>query len=156
MKRKCYLLFVALGLLMVMFASARRSEAALGESADSVELDRKVLSATHGATKVLSGYTVHEVKSDTTDVREYVSPSGIVFGVAWNGFTRPDITQLLGTYAGEYQQALRQTERKRGQRALTVKTDRVVVEQWGHLRNLQGRAYAPALIPDGVSVDDIK
>jgi len=37
-----------------------------------------------------------------------------------------------------------------------VRTDRVVVEKWGNMRNLQGRAYAPALIPPGVSIDEIK
>ena len=34
--------------------------------------------------------------------------------------------------------------------------DRVVVEKWGHMRNLQGRAYAPALLPPGVSSDEIR
>jgi hypothetical protein len=46
--------------------------------------------------------------------------------------------------------------RQPGRRHVTVKTDGVVVEKWGHMRNLQGRAYAPALIPQGVSVDEIK
>jgi len=48
-------------------------------------------------------------------------------------------------------------ERKPGlRRHFVVRTDRVVVEKWGHVRNLQGRAYPPALIPLGVSVDEIK
>jgi hypothetical protein len=46
--------------------------------------------------------------------------------------------------------------RQPGRRHVTVKTDSVVVEKWGHMRNLQGRAYAPALIPKGVNVDEIK
>jgi hypothetical protein len=32
----------------------------------------------------------------------------------------------------------------------------VVVERWGHMRDLHGRAYLPALLPDGVTVDDLQ
>ena len=89
-------------------------------------------------------------------MREYVSPSGVVFGIAWSGLVPPDLTQLLGSYAPEYQEALQQTPRQKGSRHLRVETPGVIVEKWGHMRNLQGRAYAPALIPPGVSVDEIK
>jgi hypothetical protein len=91
-----------------------------------------------------------------TVVREYVSTSGVVFGIAWNGLIHPNLTQLLGSYAGEYQEALLQTPRIKGSRHLQVKTSGVVVEKWGHMRNLQGRAYVPSLIPPGVRVDEIK
>ena len=105
---------------------------------------------------VRTGYNVHEVISASVTLREYLSPSGVVFGIAWNGLIHPDLTPLLGSYAGEYGEALRQTPRKPGRRRLQVKTNQVVVEKWGHMRNLKGRAYAPALIPPGVSVDEIK
>jgi len=141
---------------MAIFAAVQRAEAVIGESADSVDSDRKVLSAVRGATTVRDGYTVHEVSSGATTVREYVSPAGTVFAVAWNGLAHPDLTLLLGAYAGEYENALQQTPRKRGQRTLRVQANRVVVEKWGHIRNLQGRAYAPDLIPPGVSIDAIK
>jgi hypothetical protein len=60
----------------------------------------------------------------------------------------------LGSYASEYQAALKKVQRKPGsKRRQVVKTDRVVVEKWGHMRNLQGRAYAPALLPSGLSSD---
>ena len=68
----------------------------------------------------------------------------------------PDLTLLLGSYTGEYQAAVKQTPRKHGRRFSQVRTDRIVVEKWGHMRNLQGRAYAPELIPSGVSIDEIK
>jgi hypothetical protein len=103
-----------------------------------------------------TGYTVQETETDATVVREYVAPSGLVFGIAWNGLTHPDLTKLLGSYAAPYKKALRQTPRKPGLRRHQVKSDQVVVEKWGHMRNLQGRAYAPALIPPGVSVDEIR
>ena len=149
-------LLLGLSLALTVLAAAQQVQATLGESADSIVLDRKALSAVRGATTISLGYTVHEVRSETTTVREYVSPLGVVFGIAWNGLTHPDLTPLLGSYMYEYQKALGKAPRQPGRRHAQVKTDRIVVEKWGHMRNLQGRAYAPALIPQGVSVDEIK
>lgn len=157
MKRKLCTLLYCIGLSMAAVAMAEQAQAALGESADSVASDRKALSAVQRATTVRNGYTVQEFALDGTFVREYVSPSGIVFGIAWNGLTYPDLTPLLGSYATEYQAALRQTPRRPGlRRYQMVKTDRIVVQKWGHMRNRQGRAYVPALVPPGVSIDEIK
>jgi hypothetical protein len=157
MKRKFHVLVLCFWLSTAVLPVVQQAQAGLGESVDSVVSDRKALSAVQRATTAYSGYTVHEFASDATTVREYVSPSGIVFGVAWNGLTYPNLTPLLGSYHSEYQQALRQETRKPGiQRYHAVRTDGVVVEKWGHMRNLQGRAYAPALIPPGVSIDEIK
>lgn len=156
MKKILYALFFGLGLLAAIFADAQRAQATLGESVDSIEADRNALLAVQRATTVRMGYTIQEIKSDSTVVREYVSPSGVVFGIAWNGLIHPDLMLLLGSYASEYQEALLQTLRNPGRRPLQVKTNRVVVQKWGHMRNLQGRAYAPALIPPGVSVDEIQ
>ena len=141
---------------MAIFATAHRVQAALGEPTDSVESDREALSAVPGTITVRNGYTVQEFNSDSTIVREYISPSGVVFAIAWNGLVHPDLTQLLGSYGGEYQEALEQTPREPDRRRLLVKANQVVVEKWGHMRNLQGRAYVPALIPPGVSLDEIK
>jgi hypothetical protein len=149
-------LIMGLCLWMNLPATGSLVWGALGESDDSIASDEKALSAVRGVAAVRKGYTVHEIRSDSTTVREYVSPSGVVFGIAWNGRIHPDLTPLLGTYSGEYNEALGRTPREPGRRPYSVKTDRVVVEKWGHMRNLQGRAYAPALIPPGVSIDEIK
>ena len=148
-------LLLGLSIVLTVFA-AQQAQAALGESVDSVASDQKAISAVRRAMKTSTGYTVHEIKSETITVREYVSPSGVVFGIAWNGLTHPDLTPLLGSYFSEYQKAMTHDHRQPGRRHVTVKTDSVVVEKWGHMRNLQGRAYAPVLIPQGVSVDEIK
>ena len=145
-----------IGLLAATLAAAQPLLAALGEPADSVAKDRKALSAARGAATVHAGYTVEEVVSDSVTVREYISPAGIVFGIAWNGLTPPDLSPLLGSYAGEYDDAVRHAQRKPGRRHVQIKTDRIVVEKWGHMRNLQGRAYAADLIPPGVNIDEIK
>ncbi len=149
-----FLLRLALALLTL--ASATAARAALGESVDSVESDRRALSATQRATIVQPRYTVHEFESGAAAVREFVSPSGTVFGIVWRGLAPPDSKLLLGSYEAEYQQALRQAPCMRGRRSLRLIADRVVVERWGHMRDLQGRAYAPALFPPGVTVDDLR
>jgi hypothetical protein len=151
-----YGLFACLGLSATFFITAQRVQATLGESANSIASDNKTLSAVRRATSVHNGYTVQEIYSDATTVREYVSPSGVVFAIAWNGLIHPDLTPLLGSYASEYQEAIRKTPRNPGHRSLRVKTSRLVVEKWGHMRNLQGRAYAPALIPLGVTIYEIR
>lgn len=156
MKRILSTVFLGIGLVMAVLAGARQAQAVLGEPVDSVTTEQKNLSAARGvATVVHTDYTVQGVESDANTVREYVSSSGLVFAIAWDGRIHPDLTPLLGSYTGEYQQVLRQTPRQPGRRHLQVKTDRVVVEKWGHMRKLQGRAYAPALIPPGVSIDEI-
>jgi hypothetical protein len=156
MKRKLLILLVGFGLAATALATAEQAWATLGESVDSITLDSHTLSAVRSAATVSGNYTVHELHSDAISVREYVSTSGVVFGVAWNGPVPPDLTALLGSYADEYRKAQSQTPRQPGRRHAQVKTNRVVVERWGHMRNLQGRAYAPDLIPQGVSVDEIK
>jgi len=156
MTKRLYLLFLCLGLSVTVLVPARQALATLGEPAASVESDRKALSAGPRVTTARTAYTVQEVVSDANTVREYISPAGIVFAIAWNGLTHPDLAPLLGSYAGDYQGALRQTPHRPGRRHMQIKANRVVVEKWGHMRNLQGRAYAPALIPSGVSVDEIK
>jgi len=156
MKKRILVLFFCCGLLTVVSPGARWARAALGESVDSIESDRKILSAREVVSSAHANYTVYQMKYDGTSVRQYVSPSGIVFGIAWNGLVHPDLTLLLGSYAGEYQEALGRTVRKYGERHLQVKADRVIVQKWGHMRNLQGRAYAPDLVPAGVTVDEIR
>ncbi len=148
--------FLQIVFLATVVVMAEPALAVLGESADSVSSDRRSLVATGGSVKPHDGYQIQEMISDTITVREYISPYGIVFAVAWNGMTVPDLNTLLGSYANDYRTALKQAPRKPGRRSRQIKTDRVVVETWGHMRNLHGRAYAPALIPQGVSINEIK
>jgi hypothetical protein len=156
MKRRRCALILGLVLSTWIPVTAPNTHAALGEPVDSVNSDREILAAVRGATTAHRDYAVHEINTDSTAIREYVSPSGIVFAIAWDGLVHPDLTGLLGSYAGEYQEALRQTPRTHGRRQLQVRTRRVVVEKWGHIRNLKGRAYAPDLIPPGVSINAIR
>ena len=148
-------LFLCLILLAGLISLPRQARATLGEGAASIARDRQALSAVKKATTSHTKYTVQEVASDAATVRQYLNSSGVVFAVAWNGLVHPDLSTLLGSYASEYQDAKRKAARKHGQKRLKVQGDRVIVETWGHMRNLQGRAYLPSLMPEGVSVDEI-
>jgi hypothetical protein len=156
MKKKVCGVLAGLGLTAAALGVVQQAWATLGGPADSVITDRKALSAVRGGTTVQPGYTVQEIITDATNVREYVSPAGIVFAIAWNGMMHPDLTTLLGSYVAEYQQALQNTPRQMGMRRSEVRGNNVVVEKWGHMRNLQGRAYVPVLVPPGVNLDEIK
>jgi hypothetical protein len=156
MKRRLYFIFICLAIASGVLMSVQRVRATLGEPAASIQSDRSVLSAVQRARTVHDNFTVQEIQSGSTTVREYISPAGVVFGVAWNGLMRPDLKQLLGSYSNEYHEALRQIPHNRGKSRLDLKTKRVVVQQWGHMRNLRGRAYVPSLIPSGVSVNEIR
>lgn len=155
-KIKLFGLFHVLAFFVIFLAYAVPVMATLGEPASSIESDRKAFSAVNRGTTPFKSYTVHEIYSPANTVREFVSPSGIVFGVAWNGLVPPDIAQLLGSYITEYKNALQHTPRQKGSRHQRVKSSALIVERWGHMRNLQGRAYVPALIPSGVNIDEIR
>lgn len=142
-------------LSLALLAVAPRAQAALGEPASSVPSDRAALRAVDRGTTVRKGYSVQELQVGPTRVREFVSPSGVVFAVAWKGLTHPDLGVLLGRYAAEYQAGRREGRAPAGRRHQRTETAHAVVETWGHMRDLQGRAYVPALLPPGVAPDDL-
>lgn len=153
--KNMYLLFVAaaVGTVLLAGAGAGRAYAALGERAESVVADQASmggqLSTTSGA-----GYTVHEITAQGRRVREYVSAEGLVFAVVWHGSTPPDLSQLLGSYYGEYRAAAEKAPV--ALRYSKVSTNHVVVETVGHMRDLWGRAIVPSLVPAGVSEAQIR
>jgi hypothetical protein len=153
MKKIFRLIFCA---VLVSTLSSRYTYAALGGGLDSITSDHQALHANHRAKSAKDKYSVEEITADAITVREYVSPSGIVFGIAWNGYVHPDLTQLLGSYTGEFTAARQKAARKSGSRRLHLATKNIIVEKWGHMRDLRGRAYAPSLIPTGVTSDEIK
>jgi hypothetical protein len=131
------------------------ASAGLGERAEAIAVDRKALQAEAGGTVAQEGYSVERMTSPGHAVREFVSPSGVVFGVAWDGISHPDLSPLLASYEPEYRRAAAKPS-PTGRRRRLVRTDSLVVETWGHMRSLHGRAYVPALVPPGVKIDAIR
>ncbi len=122
--------------------------ASLGGSADSAATLRKALSR--------ATYTVYERHLDSSDIREFSDSSGKIFAVAWSGGAEPDFSSLLGNYLNDYRKIMETRWHPRGQRVFVVKTARLIVKKWGHLRQIGGYAYDPSLIPPGVTPSEIR
>jgi hypothetical protein len=159
MKLPLHILAICLQVVIVLAVMSAPSLATLGEGPDSIVNNRKALrSASSSKTTYHDKYTVVEDSTSGTTVRQYVSvgASPVVFAVAWNGLVPPDLQQYLGVaYNKEYETAKQQLPRTHGRKLAQVKGNHVVVETWGHMRDLRGRAYAPTLIPAGVDINEI-
>jgi len=144
-------------LLLILFAPSR-AFASLGGSSASVDADRVHAEGALMRIVRTDAYALHEMRSAAgTMVREYVNASGTVFAVAWDGPWLPDLRQVLGDHFEEYQAAMgtaRRARRSRG--AIGIDGPGLVVQMTGHPRAFSGRAYVPALLPQGVSLDSIK
>lgn len=134
---------------------AHSASGSLGRDAKSVQDDEAHLKAVRRVARSEAAYTVHELKTPAgTVVREFVSPSGKVFGVAWQGPWLPDFRQILGDYFDPVMQAPR--DRRQGRGPLVVNQPGVVFQSAGHMRSFFGRAYVPNMLPQGVSADVVQ
>jgi hypothetical protein len=146
----------ALAALLALLAvvSPRPAAAALGEGVASVEGDRARLAGPL-RTIELAGYSLHQIEAATgTIVREFASPDGVVFGVAWDGPFLPNLRQLLGASFQTYAEAAR--SRRRGRGPLVFELPDLVFESAGHPRGFHGRAYLPQRLPAGFSAETIR
>ena len=141
-----------LGIALLMTSMPARAE--LGGNVSTIQADQEHLKGTRLVTANAS-YTVHEIQVPTgTKVREFVSPAGAVFAVAWQGRSTPDLHQLLGAYFDQYTQAVQNKRVKRG--PVSIQLNGLVVEAGGHMRSFSGRAYVPQMIPQGVAAQTIQ
>jgi hypothetical protein len=133
--------------------------AGLGEDAGSVQADQARMQASLRTTQA-QAYSVQEIQAPTgIVVREYVSPaSGKVFAVAWQGPWPPNMQQILASYFDQFQQAAQaQAGTARAiRRPLVINLPGLVVESGGHMRSFAGRAYIPAMLPQGVTAEAIR
>ena len=147
----------SVGAVLLTLSLALPAFATLGGTESSVEADRAQMKATVTMSKT-DGYTVHEIKTNFgTMVREYVSPGGQVFGVAWQGPFIPDMHQILGTYFQQFSSAAKTSrEKAHGRRPLDLHEPGLVMQSSGHLRGYWGRAYDPNLVPQGIKLEEIR
>jgi hypothetical protein len=148
---------VALGVLILVLATGLPAWASLGGDATSIQADQIHLQGTR-TTKPAESYTVHEIQSATgTVVREYVSPQGKVFAIAWHGPWLPDLRKLLGGYFEQYRAAVQSRSGTRMVRKpVVIDQPGLVVQIGGHVRAFAGRAYVPGMLPSGVRGEDIE
>src|SRR5262249_20663427 len=128
--------------------------AALGQPLSSVAADHKRLGGELRSTSA-SGYSVHEISAaDGNVVREYVSPAGEGFAVAWEGPTLPNLPALLRGHFPAFRQPTQPA--RQGAGPVAGRTDRLVAESGGHRRAFPGRAYLPDRLPAAVSETGIR
>jgi hypothetical protein len=145
------------GIALLLFALPIAASAELGGNFTSVLADQAHMKATLKTTPA-AAYTVHEIQAPSgTVVREYVSPAGRVFAVAWRGPFLPDLHQILGASFTTFTQSVQaQRMQRSGHGPVLVKQEALVVKSLGHARNYFGKAYLPEVMPQGVQDEDIR
>ncbi|VXB58990.1 conserved hypothetical protein [Burkholderia sp. 8Y] len=90
-------------------------------------------------------------------VREYVSASGTVFAVSWQGPQMPDVRSLLGNYVQTVSDGTAAFRAAHGGTGpVSLSSSALVVQAGGHMGAYSGRAYIPNAMPTGVNAKDIK
>ena len=141
--------------------------ATLGDNAASVLTDQARMKGTVRSVDNQT-YVMHEITATSgAKVREFVTPGGAVFGVAWEGQQPPDLQQLLGPYYQQAKQArqaqvqlqdqnVSQSAPRAHRAPVAIQTPGLVLYEGGHVRSFHGAAYIPQLIPPGVQASDIR
>lgn len=132
------------------------SNAKLGGRAESIAADAESLNAQPQQKISQALYTIHEMTADGNTIKEFASRDGVVFAITWQGITHPDLSVLLGEYYKEFQIEEKSQEPPMGRQPRLFKSTRITVKKSGHMRNWQGRAIAPSLVPEGVNVDELQ
>ncbi|HEX8814111.1 MAG TPA: DUF2844 domain-containing protein [Terriglobales bacterium] len=147
-----------LPLLLAVCAMSLPAMAGLGGDLNSVQGDAAHMKA---AVKIeqREAYAVHTIatKNNTTVVREYVSPDGHVFGVAWGGPFMPNLSKVLGTYLQQFTTAMQEDHAKHpGRHPVSISQPGLVVQSMGKVRGYYGRAYVPEMLPQGVQPEEVR
>jgi hypothetical protein len=153
-RESAHLALLAALTLPALWCAAPPAMAALGDTTTSVSSDTVRLKA---SLRVISGasYSVHELTTaEGTAIREYVTPAGTVFAVAWRGPFKPDLHVLLGAYFNLFVSAPRSTGSTRTQ--LAIDQPALVMRAGGHMRAFSGVAWVPGLVPAGVSPGELQ
>ena len=156
---------IALAMLLVT-AAPNVARATLGGSADSVAADAAAFQATgvnsivHPAPNApaIDSYTVARMTTACgIAVNEFVGPDGKVFAVTWRGRRPPDLSVLLGSYFAQYWDAASAgVLAAHGLHHAFVRGTDVAVETAGHMRDMWGRAWLPAMLPPGADESEIR
>jgi Protein of unknown function (DUF2844) len=148
-KRSCW------GVPLLMLSLSTIASGSLGSNENSIQADRAHIRAFARVTRTAT-FAIHELQTSSGHVvREYVSPAGTVFGVAWQGPSKPDLRQLLGAYFDPYTQAVDSMERH-GHGPLVVRLPNLVVISAGHMGAFSGKAYLPRMLPPGMQPEAIQ
>ena len=138
-------------LLSAVLLATATAQAHLGGNEASVQADGADWQAPAVAVRGARFTVFTHSTPEGVKVRQFVSPTGLVFAVAWDGPLLPDMERLLGPQFPLYQNALQQRKRN-----VRVDTPRLSLESGGMMRAFVGRAYLPDQLPVGVTAVDIQ
>jgi hypothetical protein len=143
--------------VLAAFVCPSSTSASLGGDFASVQDDQVRMQASLQTTSN-DLYSIHEIHvPNDVIVREFTAPGGKVFGVAWQGASRPDLRQLLGVYFDSFaKDAQTQKAGRVGRGPLVIQQAGLVVEMGGHGHSFFGRAYDPRMVPAGVPAEEIR
>jgi hypothetical protein len=127
------------------------------DHAAKVRVMRPANRAADGQTANPAVYIVREsALGSGTVIREYTSGDGIVFGIAWQGPTIPDLASMLGGYLHDYSAGVEAAHALRGWRTpVSVSTRNLVIKTGGHMGAFSGQAWLPPALPSGLTGNDI-
>lgn len=135
------------------------AHAELGGAHATVDRDQAHMRALFRQSQPTPNFSTEEMSLPRgTVVREYISPSGQVFGVSWSGPAMPDLKQLLGAWADRARQGVEDFHAAHGsvRGPVAVNTPDFVLQMGGRMGSHTGRAWLPAALPPGVTSDDIQ
>ena len=89
-----------------------------------------------------------------TQIKEFVNADNVVVAVTWQGPTMPNLKSLLGDHFQTFSN--RPSDHSGSHRNAELRTQDLVVQSHGQMRNFGGRAYLPKLLPAGFNEDQIK
>jgi len=98
-------------------------------------------------------YSVLTTEENGITIKEYLNSSGQVFAVSWKGITHPDLQPIFGEYYTEFEKI--KTNEHRGMHHYSVRSEKLVVEKSGRMRNVSGHAFVPDLLPQGFNTNEL-
>jgi Protein of unknown function (DUF2844) len=143
--------------LLLLTSAFLSAHAELGGNESGISNDATITGMQLRAIAPTSGrFRVHELRDaiSSVSVREYVNSDGKVFGVAWDGPTKPDLSQVLGQYFTRYTRAAMEHSLVRQLRS--IDDPDFVLQVSGHMRHFTGSAWVPDLVPANVNPTEVK
>lgn len=146
-------------LAATLLFAALPARAVLGGDVSTIDDDQARLRGTRRAAAVANlAMRTHEITlADGSSIREFVTPAGRVFAVAWSTRFKPDLVSLLGAHADTYATAASEALRQPGIRHhVELRRGDLVVQSTAHLNAHVGTAWLQSLVPQGVGVDALR
>jgi hypothetical protein len=144
------ILFLWAGIALPAYAELGGDESGIAKDAAVIRMELRAVVPSE------TRYRMHELRdtAQNISVRQYANPDGKVFGVAWDGPTKPDLSQLLGPYFTRYTNAAAGHSLVRQLRSIDQPD--FVLRVSGHMRHFTGSAWVPNLVPANVDPTEVK